>query len=50
MILSNYAKYLNSDYIKLVRNKLKILREEIKYKQMMRLKTVEYNQEKGRSL
>ena len=50
MILSNYAKYLNSDYIKLVRNKLKILREEIKYKQMMKLKTVEYNQEKGRSL
>ena len=50
MILSNYAKYLSSDYIKLVRNKLKILREEIRYKQMMKIQTVEYNQEKGRSL
>ena len=50
MILSNYKKYLNSDYIKLVRNKLKILKEEIKYKQMMKVQMVDYNEEKGRSL
>ena len=50
IILSNYSKYLNSDYIKLVRNKLKILKEEIKYKQMMRVQMVEYEEKKGRSL
>ncbi len=50
MILSNYQQYLGSDYIKLVRNKLKILREEIKYKQMMKIQTVEYKEKKGRSL
>ena len=49
MILNNYQKYLNSDYIKLVRNKLRILKEEIKYKQMMKVQMVEYEQEKGRS-
>ena len=50
MILSNYKKYLTDDYIKLVRNKLKILREEIRYKQMIKTQMVEFNQEKGRSL
>ena len=50
MILSNYEKYLSSDYIKLIRNKLKVLKEEIKYKQMMKTQIVDYNQEKGRSL
>lgn len=50
MILSNYEKYLSTDYIKLVRNKLKVLKEEIRYKQQMKLQTIEYNQEKGRHL
>ena len=50
MILSNYQKYLKSDYIKLIRNKLLMLKEEVKYKQMMKLRTVDYSQEKGRSL
>ena len=50
IILNDYQKYLNSDYIKLVRNKLKILKEEIMYKQMMKLQTVDYSEEKGRSL
>ncbi|MBQ9023701.1 MAG: tRNA (guanosine(37)-N1)-methyltransferase TrmD [Bacilli bacterium] len=50
MILSNYKKYLSSDYIKLVRNKLKVLKEEIKYKQMMQTQMINYNEEKGRSL
>ena len=50
MILSDYKKYLSSSYIKLVRNKLKVLKEEIKYKQMMKIQMVEMNQEKGRSL
>ena len=49
MILSDYKKYLQDDYIKLVRNKLKILKEEIKYKQMMNMQTINY-EEKGRSL
>ena len=39
-----------TDYIKLVRNKLAMLKEEIKYKQMMRIRTVNYENEKGRSL
>ena len=50
MILSNYEKYLSTDYIKLVRNKLKVLKEEIKYKQMMKVQMINYEQEKGRSL
>ena len=50
MILSNYKKYLSSDYIKLVRNKLKVLKEEIKYKQMMKTQIIDYSEEKGRSL
>ena len=49
MILSDYKKYLQEDYIKLVRNKLKILKEEIKYKQMMNMQIINY-EEKGRSL
>ena len=49
MILSDYKKYLHEDYIKLVRNKLKILKEEIKYKQMMNMQIINY-EEKGRSL
>ena len=50
MILTNYKKYLSSDYIKLVRNKLRVLKEEIKYKQMMKIQMVDYTEEKGRSL
>ena len=50
LILSNYEKYLSDDYIRIVKNKLKILKEEIKYKQQIRLRTIEINQEKGRSL
>ncbi|MBP3634947.1 MAG: tRNA (guanosine(37)-N1)-methyltransferase TrmD [Bacilli bacterium] len=50
MILSNYEKYLSSDYIKLIRNKLSMLKDEIKYKQMMIVQTIDYEKEKGRSL
>lgn len=50
MILSNYEKYLKTDYIKLVRNKLMMIREEIKMKQMMRVKTVDYEKGKGRHM
>lgn len=50
MIISNYEKYLSTDYIKLIKNKLLMLKEEIKYKQMMRVQTVNYEKEKGRSL
>ena len=50
MIISNYEKYLSTEYIKLIKNKLLMLKEEIKYKQMMRVQTVNYGNEKGRSL
>ncbi len=49
MILSNYEKYLNTEYIKLIKNKLLMLKEEIKYKQMMRVQTIDYEKGKGRS-
>lgn len=48
IMLKNYAKYLSSEYLNLVRNKLKILKEEIKLKQNMKVQTVEY--ERGRHL
>ena len=50
MILSDYKKYLSSEYVKLVRNKLKVLKEEIKYHEMMKIQMVDYTEEKGRSL
>lgn len=50
MILSNYEKYLKTDYIKLIRNKLLMIKEEIKMKQMMRVRTVDYEKGKGRRM
>ena len=49
MILKDYQKYLDTDYIGLIRNKLYILKEEIKYKQMMRIQMINI-EEKGRSI
>ena len=37
-------------YKNLIKNKLYMLKEEINLKQMMRAKTVDYSEEKGRSL
>ena len=36
--------------LNLIKNKLYMLKEEINLKQMMRAKTVDYSEEKGRSL
>ena len=48
VMLANYINYLKPEYISLVKNKIKLLREEIKMKQNMKIQTVEY--EKGRHL
>ena len=48
IIIKNYSKYLSSEYLSLIKNKIKILKEEINLKQNIRTQTVEY--EKGRHL
>ncbi len=48
IILGNYSKYLTKEYKNLIKNKLMMLKEEVKLKQMERLNTIDY--EKGRSL
>ena len=50
LIMGNYSKYLTKEYKNLIKNKLYMLKEEINLKQMMRAKTVDYSEEKGRSL
>lgn len=47
VMLKNYKDYLEVEYINLLKNKLKILRDEINLKKMMKVQTVEY--ERGRS-
>lgn len=50
LVTGNYSKYLTKEYKNLIKNKLYMLKEEINLKQMMRAKTVDYSEEKGRSL
>ena len=50
LVMGNYSKYLTKEYKNLIKNKLYMLKEEIILKQMMRAKTVDYSEEKGRSL
>ena len=50
LVMDNYSKYLTKEYKNLIKNKLYMLKEEINLKQMMRAKTVDYSEEKGRSL
>lgn len=50
LVMGNYSKYLTKEYKNLIKNKLYMLKEEINLKQMMRAKTVDYSEEKGRSL
>ena len=50
LVMGNYSKYLTKEYKNLIKNKLYMLKEEIDLKQMMRAKTVDYSEEKGRSL
>lgn len=50
LVIGNYSKYLTKEYKNLIKNKLYMLKEEINLKQMMRAKTVDYSEEKGRSL
>ncbi len=46
IMLKNYKDYLTDEYINLLKNKLKILKDEINLKKMMKIETVEY--ERGR--
>ncbi len=50
LVMGNYSKYLTKEYKNLIKNKLYMLKEEINLKQMMRAKTVDYSEEKGRRL
>lgn len=50
LVMGNYSKYLTKEYKNLIKNKLYMLKEEINLKKMMRAKTVDYSEEKGRSL
>ena len=50
LVMGNYSKYLTKEYKNLIKNKLYMLKEEINLKQMMRAKTVDDSEEKGRSL
>ena len=50
LVMGNDSKYLTKEYKNLIKNKLYMLKEEINLKQMMRAKTVDYSEEKGRSL
>ena len=50
LVMGNYSIYLTKEYKNLIKNKLYMLKEEINLKQMMRAKTVDYSEEKGRSL
>lgn len=50
LVMGNYSKYLTKEYKNLIKNKLYMLKEEINLKQIMRAKTVDYSEEKGRSL
>ena len=50
LVMGNYSKYLTKEYKNLIKNKLYMLKEEINLKQMMKAKTVDYSEEKGRSL
>ena len=50
LVMKNYSKYLTKEYKDLIKNKLYMLKEEINLKKMMRTKTINYSEEKGRSL
>ncbi len=50
IMIKNYRDYLNSDYILFIKNKLRMLREEINLKQMTNSKVVDYERERGRRL
>ena len=47
IILKNYAKYLDIDYISLVQNKIDLLKNEVNLKQMLKVQTV-FQEKKGR--
>lgn len=50
VMISNYSNYLNDEYIGLIKNKLKMLKDEINLKKMMRARVVDYENERGRRL
>lgn len=50
VMISNYSNYLNDEYIGLIKNKLKMLKDEINLKKMMKTSVVDYENERGRRL
>lgn len=50
VMISNYSNYLNDEYIGLIKNKLKMLKDEINLKKMMKTRVVDYENERGRRL
>lgn len=50
VMISNYSNYLNDEYIGLIKNKLKMLKDEINLKKMMKARVVDYENERGRRL
>ncbi len=50
IIISNYSNYLSDAYIGLIKNKLKMLKDEINLKMMMKARVVDYENERGRRL
>lgn len=50
LVMGNYSKYLTNEYKNLIKTKLYMLKEEIELRQMMKVQTNIYNEEKGRSL
>ena len=47
ILLNNYAKYLDIDYVTLIHNKIDLLKNEINLKQMLKVETI-YKENKGR--
>lgn len=50
VMISNYSNYLNDEYIGLIKNKLRMLKDEINLKMMMKSRVVDYDNERGRRL
>lgn len=50
VMISNYSNYLNDEYIGLIKNKLRMLKDEINLKKMMKTRVVDYENERGRRL
>lgn len=50
VMISNYSNYLNDEYMSLIKNKLRMLKDEVNLKKMMKTRVVDYENERGRRL